>query len=113
MICYYSWSISQVEILGGEFLLLECERVPEEVGVHEGWTPVTKSTILLGFVLHPKLSLDEICVGQPFSEKELISMEEQVNDDYSASFSWWSARHRRPYQSQWLQATLSGFSPYL
>ncbi|KAJ6961904.1 hypothetical protein NC652_000764 [Populus alba x Populus x berolinensis] len=34
-------------------------------------------------------------------------MEEQFNDDFSASFSWWSARDKRPYQSQRLQATLS------
>ncbi|KAL3609557.1 hypothetical protein D5086_000577 [Populus alba] len=35
-------------------------------------------------------------------------MEEQFSDDFSASFSWWSARDKRPYQSQRLQATLSG-----
>ncbi|KAG6791377.1 hypothetical protein POTOM_000495 [Populus tomentosa] len=34
-------------------------------------------------------------------------MEEQFSDDFSASFSWWSARDKRPYQSQRLQATLS------
>lgn len=34
-------------------------------------------------------------------------MEEQDKDDNSASFSWWSDSHKRPQQSQWLQATLS------
>ncbi|CAK7336070.1 unnamed protein product [Dovyalis caffra] len=34
-------------------------------------------------------------------------MEEQDKEDYSASFSWWSDGHKRPQQSQWLQAALS------